>query len=176
MGDDDITEIYFGKSNAYIVMTIDHENNIAIMKDMTHGGMQRLIQTSLKWCSKEYPFIIKIYFNDILSPEKLVLTEGQTWYMKYFGAVPCSQTKTALRKYLRIHKLYKEKFQALPKDAWNEKNIKATLSDLEYHQLSGSSWYITSAMIRELNILQNEGGSVKSFPTITNIWRSYPPT
>jgi len=212
--EDDVTDIYIGnpscKPKPCIIISVDHINKVAIIQDITYykscninnsdfnrgeGGMQLLVKASLKFLINEHPFIKKVYltdksyYNNIILPEKMLLTEGQTWYMKYFGAVPDTQTKSTLRKYLRIHKLYKEQFQALPKEAWNEKNIRATLSEytpyLKNHQLSGSSWYITKDKINgfdipKFEILQNGGGIFKDFTTkmkqskIINIWRSYP--
>jgi hypothetical protein len=166
-------EFYFGnpqcKPRPCIHITLEPQDPIAIINTCSiseksfnrgTGAMVIFIKTVLKWMIKEYPFIQTFSFTDesyfktkdgtYLLPEKMLLTEGKTWYQKHFNATPSVRTLRIYNSYLLEHQRNGDIFKNLPKNAWLESQLAETLksySTLAYKTLSGTEWYISRDMI-----------------------------
>ena len=142
------------------------------------GAVELMLKVTLQWLVSEYD-ITRVTFSDkshstqgYMLPEKMILTEGKTWYQKHFDAKPDSElTKMSLKAYLRLYNDNKAHFISLPNDAWVMPAIKETLKEfqdtLKKQQLSGTVWQITRKVIESYNIpytLHQEtlGGSRKA--------------
>lgn len=174
----DVINIWIGNPNCKpkpcIDITVFNEKEAMINPSCSNSpktferrseGMKILLKSTLRWLIEKYPKITQIHLTDksyFGDPEKMVLTEGMTWYQKYFGALPEPTTALILRKFVSLHTLHKNDFQKLKNDAWFDLNIRTTLlpykTFVEHHQLSGTSWFITKETIESYDIpIPNDG-------------------
>jgi hypothetical protein len=140
------------------------------------GAIVLMVKAALQWLMRTYPKLCRVvladesyftYHEDVyLLPEKMILTEGQTWYQKHFGAVPDKGgTHKIVAKYQRVYEKHGEEVRKLPDSAWLSKNIEATLKkfpELENIHLSGRQWSIHRKTIEAYDIpivtLHMDGG------------------
>lgn len=148
------------------------------------GAMVLFVKTALKWLFQAYPYLHVIhlqddsYYEDTTSktitmlPEKMVLTEGKTWYEKHFNALPSKKTQMVLELYKYIHRQHSKELKRLPESAWYETTLANTLkpySCLEYKKLSGAEWSIPRNIIEDYECPAfhlSEGGSLQSQSTL----------
>ena len=103
------------------------------------GGMKHMIRVVLRWLIEAHPEIKKVtlidrsaYMNVPLGEMKL-LTEGQTWYQKHFGAKPASDHgKQTLKRYRDVFHKYAADFTGIPIATWKDRE-KVTSLLKKYH-------------------------------------------
>jgi ribosomal protein L11 methylase PrmA len=122
-----------------------------------------MLKVALQWLVDEYK-ISKVTFSDkshssqgFMLPEKMVLTEGQTWYQKYFDVQPDNDvTKATLKAYGRLYNEHKDYFKSLANNSWAMPKIRDKLKpfdkELKKQQLSGSVWHMTKQTIKGYNV------------------------
>jgi hypothetical protein len=198
-------EYYFGnpscKPKPCIHMTIEKDDPIVVINTIDFyktcsisekefnrgtGAMVLFVKTVLKWLIKKYPFIQTFSLTDesyykttrgtYLLPEKLLLTEGQTWYQKHFGAIPSSRTEKLYNSYVLEHRTHADVFKHLPHTAWLESKLAETLQpypSLYLKSISGTEWFIHRDTIQSYDLppfvfkkkLQDGGGNTFIIPS-----------
>jgi hypothetical protein len=127
------------------------------------GAVVVMVKVVLQWITNTYNISTVVFADESHSaqgymlPEKMVLTEGQTWYQKYFTAEPEeTRTKPALKAYVKLYNEKKEYFRTLDDGMWLVENVRDVLAPfqttLQYQQLTSSSWYIKATTIKGYNI------------------------
>jgi hypothetical protein len=131
-----------------------------------NGSVVIMLQSVLKWLIKKYIFVQNVEFSDesyvktkngnILLAEKGVLTEGQTWYMKHFGAEPCTATSEAMfQAYKRVYEKHKNDIMTLDEDIWlhsNQHVLYSTFPSINGKRISGTTWKIRKDTIMNYNV------------------------
>jgi hypothetical protein len=151
-----------------IINTIDFYKSCSISEKAFNrgtGAMVLFVKTVLKWLIKEYPDIQTFSLTDesyyktnggaYLLPEKMLLTEGKTWYQKHFGAIPSSRTEKLYNSYLLEYQKHEEVFKQLPNTAWLESNLAKTIQPyqtLYLKSISGTEWFIHRNTIESYDI------------------------
>ena len=186
--EDGVMEIYIGSASRPCVIFLVFNNETIILQDLMYhskcssgkpfvrrsGATQIMVKGALQWLCDMYPKVKavdltdKMKYEGVIVPERMFLTEGQTWYQKHFQALPETKTTAILYFYKRVYEKHKQDLLELPLDAWKVKNIKDTLSQfpsLYMKQITGTGWYIPRNTIIAYDIpkyeIRMEGGSKK---------------
>ena len=203
--DDDIIDIYVGNAkrrNApYIRISIFKPSDV-VLQDLTFfphcsisekllqkgdGSVSIMLKAVLKWLVTKYDFMQDIEFTDnskfktnngtVYLAEKCVLIEGQTWYMKHFGAIPSSSSaKIALKSYMNLHEKYKNEIVNLDKDLWLQDNLEVLYSkfpSINGKRISGTTWKIAKNTINQYNVNPIEvqiGGGHKACSNLKKLY------
>lgn len=176
--DDDITDIYVGNvemRNAPCIHILLYKKQDVILDDLVYlphctvsenGAVVIMLQSVLKWIINKYNFVEDVEFSDesnlktekgnILLAEKGVLTEGQTWYMKHFGAEPSTRISVAtFQTYKSVHDKHKIEIMTLDKDIWLQSNLHvlySTFPRINGKRISGTDWKIKKDTIMNYNV------------------------
>lgn len=154
--DNTITEIFIGnpkcKPIPCIHITVYANEPVAVLQELVFftscstspkkfvrrsDGVKVMLRAALAWLLKKYTHVTSVEFSDnsyfksggndiFMLPEKMVLTEGQTWYQKHFHAIPYKRTEQNLNLFVRFYNQQKQHFQSLPDSAWLNVNIANT--------------------------------------------------
>jgi hypothetical protein len=134
------------------------------------GSLVIMLKSVLKWLCRKYPFVKYIEFMDksyyntqkgrIMLPEKMVLTEGKTWYMKHFGAEPHSpEAINAYKKYKTVYDTQVNVMKDKNSNAWTYENLQNIIDDfpvLNGKMISTTTWKIPKKTIQEYNVNPTE--------------------
>jgi hypothetical protein len=159
-----------------VVITV-YDEEIAILQEVSYygtcsisgtrfergsGGMHILVKGVLQWLMGRYPQLKEVkltdktFYQDIMLPEKLALTEGTTWYVKHFGAVPDGlDTMRRFHAYQQVHQTMGDSMRTLPPNTWTTANMRELLSQLpgiHGRTLSGTTWRISKETIKTYDI------------------------
>jgi len=178
---DDEVAVYVGQQNKppCIILTFERGKKTAVLQGLSYfshcsvssntrftqrsGAVVLMLKVALQWLVDEYK-ISKVTFSDkshssqgFMLPEKMVLTEGQTWYQKYFDVQPDNDvTKATLKAYGRLYNEHKDYFKSLANNSWAMPKIRDKLKpfdkELKKQQLSGSVWHMTKQTIKGYNV------------------------
>lgn len=181
--DNDIN-IYIGnakRTKAPCIHIWIHKKSTAILEDLVFlphcsasekhlhrgdGSVVIMLKSVLKWLLNKYHFVNEIEFIDescfhtrnglIRLPEKGVLTEGKTWYMKHFDAEPLTSMSIAsFERYRAVHDSHRVDIITLDKDIWLEKNLEVLYSKfpvLNGKKVTGTPWKITAKTIKTYDV------------------------
>ena len=183
-------EIYVGYANKpCIFIIIDEDSDIGIVLEILeyNDETQIMIKSALQWLFDTYANLKSISFMDkskskednVYLAEKMVLTEGKTWYQKYVQAEPDGKLTEILHKiYYSVFEKHRDDLRKLPIDVWKPDMIKETLSKyhiLEYKQITGTSWIIHRKTIMNYNMKYklNQTLPCKTRPAINIDFLSY---
>lgn len=203
--DDDIIDIYIGnakRKKAPCIRITLFRSSYAILQDLIFfphcsisekqlqkgdGSVIVMLKAVLKWLIRKYNFIHNIEFTDksrfntkdgttVYLAEKCVLIEGQTWYMKHFGAEPSSGISRAMYNvYKKVHDKNKEEIAKLDKTVWIEDNLEQLYSkfpSINGKRLSGTTWNITRTTVENYNVNPIEvqiGGGPKTCENLKQV-------
>ena len=164
----DLVDVYIGNLSGRpcIHITVDKSNVKTVTLQTLYYFREcskdtRMLKGVLKWIVDEYD-VQRVEFTDtsgqsLMLPEMMVLTQGQTWYQKHFGAIPGSDfTKSTLKAYLAVRKAFPDDFESLPLSSWEETNIAKTLEKyalLRDKCMTGTTWTITRATIEDYDVV-----------------------
>ena len=203
--EDDVLDIYIGnlkRRNAPCICISIFKPSDVVLQDLSflpHCSIsEKLLQKGddsvvvmlkavLKWLVTKYDFIQDIEFTDnskfetrkgtAYLADKCVLIEGQTWYMKHFGAeASSSSAKIALKSYMNLHEKHKNEIVSLDKDIWLQENLEVLYTkfpSINGKRISGTTWKITKNTIKKYNVNPIEvqiGGERKA---CTNLKKNY---
>lgn len=182
--EDNVIDIYIGNATRSKVPCIRiwmYNKTDIILEDLVYlphcsvseAQLQRgdaslaiMLQSVLKWLVNKYPFVKEIIFTDksgfkskeglIMLAEKGVLTEGQTWYMKHFGAEPSEPKSNAtFQLFKSVHEKYKDEILTLDKEIWLQNNLRMLYEkfpSINGKRLSGTTWKITKDTIESYDV------------------------
>lgn len=125
-----------------------------------------MLQSVLKWLIRKYDFVKYIQltdkstftteFGEIRLAEKGMLTEGKTWYMKHFGAIPTSgEAIAAFANFKSTYKKYKDELSVLDDKAWLYENIRELYTKyplIKNQVLYGTTWKISRKTIETYDV------------------------
>lgn len=124
------------------------------------GAMVILVKVALRWLCNTFPHIKTVSLTDksffqkqekrYLLPEKMMLTEGQTWYQKHLQAQPEKKTERILIRYLHVWKEHGNEIKSLSNEYWTPERIKeigAMYPYIRNFQMTGSAWVIRRSTI-----------------------------
>ena len=155
------------------------------------GSLVVMLKAVLKWLVHKYAFITRIEFMDksyyqtlkgrVMLPEKMMLTEGRTWYMKHFGAEPLSpEAVNVCKKYKAVFDEHRDEIRKLPTDAWYYENLEKIIQQypsLNGKMISTTTWCISRKTIEKYNVAPKEvqagGGDGKSLKRLYLKHKSY---
>lgn len=192
---DDEVAIYVGqhRKTPCIIILIEKGKKVARMQSVSFfdhcsvstenkftrrsGAVVLMVKVVLQWLVHTYNITTVVFADESHSeqgymlPEKMMLTEGQTWYQKHLGAEPeATRTKPIVKAFTKLYTQHKEHFKSLNCSAWLVDNLREVLKPynniIQHQQLTSSVWNITSKTIQNYNTVYTEhpetlGGSWK---------------
>lgn len=195
--DGDDIEIYIGKAsnNKYPCIHVSiYKRQYVVLQDLVYlphcivsrtnlekrnGSVVIMLKAVLKWLIKHYDFVRHVVFTDnsyfdsrlgqLLLPERMMLTEGQTWYMKHFGAKPGNiETKSIYKRYKQVYNVFKDDFVNVQDETWLYKNLVNLFTKyppIKNKIITGTTWKISRKTIDNYDVnpveVQVGGGKIE---------------
>lgn len=186
--DGDNVEIFIGTSSRRRMpcIHISLYGHSAVLQDLVfakrlmskgNSSIVVMLKAVLKWFFTKYPFVQYIEFMDksyyntdkgrMMLSEKMVLTEGRTWYMKHFGSEPHSpEALNAYKKYKSVYVRQGNAMKHYNSSVYTYQNLQKIIDTypvLNGNMISTTSWKINKQTIQEydVNPIESQTGGGK---------------